>query len=206
VAATATGGGEAGGDWRWWRRLRLRRRVVVVTAVTLIGVGAVVAVTIGLSSGGQSGGTLDNGAATSLATVVRRSLSSQTQSDATLGYAGSYNVVNQARGTVTALPSAGRVIRQGQSLYEVDGRPIILLYGSTPAYRSLSEGMSGQDARQLNADLVALGYATSADLDPTSDEFSSSTRRALKRLQADLSVAETGTLTLGQAVFLPGPV
>src|SRR5262249_61522535 len=77
---------------------------------------------------------------------------------------------------------------------------------STPAYRSLSEGMSGQDARQLNADLVALGYATSADLDPTSDEFSSSTRRALKRLQADLSVAETGTLTLGQAVFLPGPV
>src|SRR5262249_49795811 len=152
VSATptsATGAADAAGISRWWRRLRLRRRVVVVTAVTLIGVGAVVAVTIGLSSGGQSGGTLDNGAATSLATVVRRSLSSQTQSDATLGYARSYNVVNQARGTVTSLPSAGRVIRQGQSLYEVDGRPIILLYGSTPAYRNLSAAINGHAARHL---------------------------------------------------------
>jgi putative peptidoglycan binding protein len=209
VSATptsATAAAAAAGLARWWRQPRLRRRLLAATAVLLIGLGAVVAVTIGLSSGGRSGATVDNGAATSLASVVRRSLSSQTQSDATLGYAGSYSVVNQARGTVTALPSAGQIIRQGQSLYKVDGRPIVLLSGSIPAYRSLSKGMSGVDVQQLNADLVALGYATSSELDPTSDEFSSATKSALKKLQADLGIAETGTLTLGQAVFLPGAV
>jgi len=189
-----------------WRRLRPRRGLVAGAAVLLIGVGVAVALTIALAGGGGSSGVVDNGAATSLATVVRRSLSSQTQADATLGYTGSYSVVNQAHGTVTALPSAGRVIRQGQSLYQVDGRPIVLLYGSTPAYRGLSKGMSGDDVRQLNADLVGLGYATTSELDPTSDEFTSSTRRALKRLQADLGIARTGTLALGQAVFLPGAV
>jgi Putative peptidoglycan binding domain len=209
VSATptsATAAAAAAGLARWWRQPRLRRRFLAATAVLLIGLGAVVAVTIGLSSGGRSGATVDNGAATSLASVVRRSLSSQTQSDATLGYAGSYSVVNQARGTVTALPSAGQIIRQGQSLYKVDGRPIVLLSGSIPAYRSLSKGMSGVDVQQLNADLVALGYATSSELDPTSDEFSSATKSALKKLQAGLGIAETGTLTLGQAVFLPGAV
>jgi hypothetical protein len=51
-----------------------------------------------------------------------------------------------------------------------------LLYGSTSAYRSLSEGASatdvtGPDVEELNADLVALGYVTSAELSPTSDQF-----------------------------------
>jgi peptidoglycan hydrolase-like protein with peptidoglycan-binding domain len=190
---------------RWWR-LRPRRRLIAAGALVLAASGVVAAVTFSLAGGSASSGVVDNGAATSLATVVRRSLTSQIQSDATLGYAGSYSVVNQARGTVTALPSAGRVITQGQSLYKVDSRAIVLLYGSTPAYRSLSKGMSGDDVRQLNADLVALGYATSSELDPTSDEFGAATKSALKKLQADLGLSKTGTLTLGQAVFLPGAV
>jgi hypothetical protein len=172
-------------------------------AVLLLGIGAAVAVTISLAGGGGLNGVVDNSAATSLATVTRRSLSSQTQVSATLGYAGSYSVVNQARGTITALPAAGRIVKQGKPLYRVDGSPVILLHGSTPAYRSLSKGMSGADVRQLNADLVALGYATTADIDPTSDEFDASTEAALRELQADLGVTETGTLALGQAVFLP---
>ena len=59
-------------------------------------------------------------------------------------------------GTLTALPAVGQLIRQGQSVYSVSGSPVVLLYGSVPAYRSLSEGMSGTDVRQLNADLAAL--------------------------------------------------
>ena len=52
----------------------------------------------------------------------------------------------------------------------------MLLYGSTPAYRTLSEGASasdvtGADVSELNADLVALGYATRAELSPASDYF-----------------------------------
>jgi multidrug efflux pump subunit AcrA (membrane-fusion protein) len=60
--------------------------------------------------------------------------------------------------------------------------------------------------RELNADLVALGYATSSELDPTSDYFGSETTYALERLQDALGENETGSLALGQAVFLPAPV
>ena len=40
-----------------------------------------------------------------------------------------------AAGTVTATPEAGTFVQQGDVLYEVDGRPVILLYGEVPFYR-----------------------------------------------------------------------
>jgi hypothetical protein len=104
----------------------------------------------------------------------------------------------------TALPKVGVVVTQGESLYSVNGTPVTLFYGSTPAWRTLNEGLSGPDVAQLNADLVSLGCATAAQLG-SSDYFSSVTATALTALQSHLAVATTGTLTLGQAVFLPGP-
>jgi peptidoglycan hydrolase-like protein with peptidoglycan-binding domain len=87
----------------------------------------------------------------------------------------------------------------------VNGTPAILLYGSTPAWRALSEGLSGPDVAELNADLVALGYTTSAELSP-SDYFGSATLQAVEAFQTHLGVPATGTLTLGQVAFLPTPV
>jgi hypothetical protein len=81
-----------------------------------------------------------------------------------------------------------------------------LLYGSTPAYRSLSAGATGGDVAELNGDLVALGYATSAQLTPTSSVFGSATAAAVEKLQAALGVTQNGTLSLGQAVFEPTAV
>jgi hypothetical protein len=140
---------------------------------------------------------------TSVATVQLGSLTSQTQVDATLGDAGTYNVVNQAPGTITWLPAVGQVIREGQVLYQVSGAPVVLLYGSEPTWRDLSEGISGPDVAELNADLVRLGYATWAELGSGSDYFSAATAYGVEQLQAKLGVTETGTLALGQAVFLP---
>ena len=54
------------------------------------------------------------------------------------------------------------MIRQGQVLYRIDnGVPVVLLYGSVPAWRTMSEGTTGEDVTQLNHDLVDLGYANS---------------------------------------------
>ena len=89
-----------------------------------------------------------------------------------------YSVINQASGTYTELPVPGQVISQGQVLYRVNDSPVVLLYGSTPAYRTLSAGATGADVAELNADLVALGYATSAQLSPTSASFGSATTTA----------------------------
>ena len=142
------------------------------------------------------------------ARVERRTLSAIVAQAGTLTYqarsdGSAYSVINQARGTYTELPAAGQVIRQGHVLYRVDDGPVVLLYGSTPAYRTLSTGASGSDVAELNADLVALGYATSAQLRPTSAAFGPATAAAVMKLQAALGVTQNGTLTLGQAVFEP---
>ena len=60
--------------------------------------------------------------------------------------------------------TVGRVISQRHVLYRVNGSPVVLLHGSTPAYRTLSAGATGAAVAELNADLVALGYATSAQV------------------------------------------
>jgi hypothetical protein len=80
---------------------------------------------------------------------------------------------------------------------------VLLLCGSTPAYRSLSKGAHGPDVVELNANLVHLGYARRAQLDPSSHHFSSETASVLEELQSKLRGDPTGSLKLGQAVFLP---
>jgi hypothetical protein len=138
--------------------------------------------------------------------VTRQDLSSQTPVNATLGYAGSYTVSGKGSGTLTWLPSAGRVIRQGQLLYRVDnGTPVVLLYGSVPAWRALSEGTTGGDVTQLNHDLVNLGYASSADISALGwDYYSWETQYAVQQLEEDQGVSSPpGSLSLGSVVFEP---
>jgi hypothetical protein len=171
--------------------------------------GVAVAVTDRFAGAGHAGGgAAAGGYRTALSVVVRRPvLQSLTRVNATLGYAGSYQVSGQGGGTVTWLPAAGRVIRQGGVLFRVDnGTPVFLLYGRVPAWRALSEGVRGADVRQLNRALVALGYASSSELDPGSEYFSAGTAWALEELQAHLGLPRTGTLPLGQAVFLPSAI
>ena len=163
---------------------------------------------------------------TALQTISKRSLSQQTSVDGTLGFSGNYTVVvpsgssgsssggsssssgfsGSSGETFTWLPADGRVVHQGQRLYSVTNSPAVLLYGSVPIYRGLSQGMSGPDVQQLNHDLVALGYASKSDLDPTSDYFSSETAIALEKLQSDHGLTQSGTLPLGEAVFEPSAV
>jgi hypothetical protein len=176
------------------RRRKIPWRIAAV--VVLVGAGVSVAVVDPFGSGGTTrSGVAGNAVPISLATVTRQDLSSQTQLSATLGYAGSYSLVNQAQGTVSAVPVVGQVVRQGQVLYKVSGAPVVLLYGSTPAYRTLSQGMTGADVAELNADLVALGYATSAEVPSGTDDFTYWTKLGVGKLQ--VALGET------QAVFAP---
>jgi Putative peptidoglycan binding domain len=186
------------------RGRRVAAGVVAVVAVAGLAVAGAKGAFSG--SGSPSAGAAASAYRTAVATVARRSLVSQTPVDATLGYAGSWNVVNQATGTFTALPATGRVVRQGQAIDQVSGAPVVLLYGRVPAWRDLSEGVTGPDVTELNAALVKLGYANAAALGPRSgwDYFSGETAYAVGLLQAHLGLTVTGTLPLGQAVFLPG--
>ncbi len=192
------------------RPRRRRRRAVAAGAVAVAaGVAVAVAVTHSFSSTGSRAAAAGwNGPAASTAPVVLRSLSSQELVDATLGFAGTYTVTGQGSGALTWLPAAGRIIQQGGTLYRVDnGTPVFLLYGNVPAWRALSEGMTGEDVAQLNHDLVTMGYASPADMQELGwHYFGWETSYALQRLQSHLGLAQTGTLPLGQAVFLPSAI
>jgi peptidoglycan hydrolase-like protein with peptidoglycan-binding domain len=105
-------------------------------------------------------------------------------------------------GTVTSLPRAGSVVERGDALYRLDGDPIVLMYGSTPAYRALQSGVSdGRDVRELEQNLVALGF----DPGTVDDSFTSSTATAVSDWQESAGLEQTGAVELGRVVFLPGP-
>ncbi len=145
------------------------------------------------------------------ATVEKRTLAAMASQGGILTYrarsdGSPYFVINHARGAYTELPAVGQVTHQGHVLYRVNQRPVVLLYGSIPVYRTMSAGASGPDVAELKRDLVALGYGTRAQLRPRSAFFGSATTAALKKLQASLGASRTGTLTLGQAVFEPAAV
>jgi len=175
----------------------------VAVVLVVIAAGALAVVGGVFDGGGGSSASGGNGSATSLATVQRRTLSQTTQFNGTLGFAGSYTVLGLARGTVTWLPAAGHVVRQGQVLYRVDEAPVVLLHGATPAYRALAEGATGRDVAQLNHDLVALRYLDRSEVDSAWDEFNWATRSGVEKLQKHLGVDQTGALSLGEVVFLP---
>jgi hypothetical protein len=90
-------GGPAAGETpvphRGRRLPRPGRRLLAAAAVLLVVAGAAIAVTNPFSgSSPNASGSIDNGTATSLYTIKRQSLSSQTQVDGTLGYADSSTV------------------------------------------------------------------------------------------------------------------
>jgi peptidoglycan hydrolase-like protein with peptidoglycan-binding domain len=55
------------------------------------------------------------------------------------------------------VPTVGNDITAGQVILEVAGRPVILLTGELPVYRTLRAGVSGPDVQQLRQALAALG-------------------------------------------------
>jgi hypothetical protein len=236
----AAQGAPAGSGPRWPRRelpgigrggrgSRARRIAAILALLLVAGAVAVVLIVKPFGSSKPASATsAESRVATSLGSVERRSLSSQQTENGTLGYAGSYAVINKAGAgaggegkggegnggagsggdTITSLPAVGQVVEQGQVLYEVQGEPVMLLYGATPAYRTLSKGMSGKDVAELNSDLIALGYASGGAIDEHPEYFGTETKDALKALQEKLGVKEAngvklGELALGQAVFLP---
>jgi Putative peptidoglycan binding domain len=104
-------------------------------------------------------------------------------------------------GTVTALPRAGTVIERGEALYRLDGDPIALMYGSTPAYRALKSGIpDGRDVRELEQNLGALGF----DPGTVDDSFTSTTATAVSNWQESVGLEQTGSVELGRVVFMPG--
>jgi peptidoglycan hydrolase-like protein with peptidoglycan-binding domain len=166
---------------------------------------------------------------TGVATVARTDVAERQQVAGTLGYGGSVTVVGQSQGgggssgaggggsgaggggqaqggILTRVPAVGATIGRGGALYELDGRPVPLWYGTRPAWRTFQPGMAdGADVRQLEANLVALGFDPGRAI-TVDGRYGWATAAAVRRWQRASGRARTGTVALGQVVFLPGPV
>jgi multidrug efflux system membrane fusion protein len=173
------------------------RRIAAGVAVAAGGAGAVLAID---NSGGAPKAHGAGRAALHTATVRRRNLVDRQRVDGTLGYSGERQVANALGGTFTWLPRVGSVISPGQTLWEIDTKPVVLMDGTVPAYRPLRRGEKGDDVLQLERGLAAAGY-NPGTIDGT---FDASTAAAVRAWQDDRDLDATGVIELGRVVFLPG--
>jgi peptidoglycan hydrolase-like protein with peptidoglycan-binding domain len=183
------------------------RQVVAIAAVAGALVGGVVGGTVAaVSATGNGAGSSPSGGSVTTAAVVRTTLTSTVQVGGSIGYDGSY-IVTALRGggeVYTWLPEPGEVIKQDEPVYSVGDEPVPLLYGSIPAYRAFSVGMSdGADVGQLTHDLIALGYGAGL---AQGNRYSSATAAAVQRWQSAVGLSATGEIPLGEVVFEPGPI
>ena len=181
---------------------RIGRRFGAMLAL-IVAIGVVVVIVLAGESSPSSGSSNNTNAASGATAVQRRNLVETDTESGTLSYANSYTVYNRLSGTITWLPAVGQLIKPGQTLYKVGGDPVTLMNGNTPAYRDLnSSDSAGPDILELNKNLIRLGfdaYGIVAD-----DEWQAATTDGVELFQESLGETETGDLTLGQIVFLPG--
>ncbi|HEY3505403.1 MAG TPA: peptidoglycan-binding domain-containing protein [Actinocatenispora sp.] len=180
-------------------RRRSRTVAIVAGAAVVVAAAAVAAWGVG---GRQPAATGATPRTSSTATVARRDLVTYVSADGEVGYGAATPVTCKATGTVTWLPAAGTVVRRGQQIARVDDRPVVLLYGTLPAYRELRKPVVGNDVRQFEQNLAALGY----DGFTVDDTYSALTEAAVKRWQHDLGVPETGVVPADAVVVQPHEV
>ena len=180
-----------------------RRRRIGAALALLVVVVVVVVIVLSSGSSSPSNAAANASTATGAATVQRRDLVETDTESGTLSYADPQTVYNRLTGTITWLPNVGQVIHPGGTLFKIDGEPVVLMDGTTPAYRDLSAADSaGEDILQLNRNLVRLGFDPDGIV--VDDTWQPATTVGVELFQASLGESETGVLTLGQIVFLPG--
>ncbi len=170
---------------------------LAVVAAALLAAGVLVA-------GGGEPRAQETTPARATVSVERRDLVDRETLAGTLGYADTRTLTAGVSGTLTALRDPGAVITRGHSLYEVDGEPAaFLLYGQLPTWRDFSSSMiDGEDVRQLERNLRALGHEPGT----VDDDWDWETSAAVKRFQQARGLTQDGTLSRGEIVFRDGPV
>ncbi len=119
--------------------------------------------------------------------------------------AGVVTTSRSLNGTVTHLVSEGETLGQGDVLLTVDGEPVVLLLGDTPAYRLMEIGTEGADVLQLQTALRDLGFGSVPGFS-VDGRFSGATAVAVVDWQQSIGARPDGIVNLGDIVFLSEPI
>jgi multidrug efflux pump subunit AcrA (membrane-fusion protein) len=171
---------EVRGGWRGARLVAL----MAVVAVLALGGGILVSRFV-VSPADLAAESRAPEAGAITAPIEKRVIENTITSRADVTYAGAVEVKVDTTGlqgpaVVTGhVPEVGATLVAGSVALEVAGRPLIVLPGDLPVYRSLHAGLSGPDVLQLKAGLASLGIDPG---DASSDVFDAATAAALDTL------------------------
>lgn len=105
-------------------------------------------------------------------------------------------------GIITEAAASPGVLHAGDVLIRVDERPIVVVPGEIAAYRPLELGARGRDVASLQRYLRGAGFVVDDDL----ERFTSVTAAAVREWQRSLGLPPTGSVALGDVLFVPPSV
>jgi len=143
---------------------------------------------------------------TALATAEQRDLRGFDEWAGTLETGPAATITATTRGTLTQTAAEGTNIIAGDVVAQIDGTPVVALYGPVPQFRELSvDSDAGADIRQLEENLVALGFDPNGTV-AVDETFSAETAVIVEAWEAELGLSEPdGIVRAGQIAFIAGP-
>lgn len=116
------------------------------------------------------------------ASVATRTLERTVATRGVLGFGTGRQMTAGGEGRVTGVwVSVGSVVEAGDTVLEVEGRPMVAVEGSRPLWRDLAQGDRGPDVEILQMGLAEQGYLT---FEPDG-RFEAETRAGLRAWQED---------------------
>lgn len=182
------------GAGRALRRLRPSAVIVRWLAVFVLGLGAGIAATLSIAERSS-----DADASPVQATYLVRNgtLERVLRVPGTASWSVAGVVRSAASGIITHLDGAG-YLEPGVAL-RINERPVVLLAGEVPAFRDLVVGTTGLDVQALQRYLAQLGFLDGDE----STRFTARTSESVKRWQRGLGLPPTGSVRLGDVLFIP---
>jgi len=186
---------------------RRRRARWGLIATGVLAAGGLAWATLGGDGDAPTGSAVNDRVPTATTVVTRRDLVDREDVAGTLRYAGERTIGAAARGTLTRVRPEGSTVHRGQSLYSIDATATAyVMYGQVPMYRTLQAGVdNGSDVRQLERNLVALGYDPYDAID-VDNAWDAATTAAVIRWQKDRGMERDGVVAPGDVVFSDGPL
>ena len=166
----------------------------------IIGIAALLAMAFYFNSG-QNEESISKSLDLTTVKVLKGNLEKKEEYNGTIRQVDKSSIKSSLMGVITYLPKEGSVIQFGEVLYSVDGKPVVLLEGKIPYYRTLDmTSDDGLDIKQLEDSMIDMGYSSSEFV---ADEiFDESTSNMLNALYMEYGIETKSEITPAEQIAI----